>query len=369
MSDQIITIFSQFATQGSFGESTLLTLGHINQTFFIKTIENDKPNYLLQQMNHNIFKNIDYLQENIFRVTNHIRQKLQNIQGSQPNRQVLTIIPTTSNKLYYQDIDGNFWRLFIYIEHKKSYNQVLSAKLAKEGGFAFANFQAQLADLGGEPLHETIPNFHNMEFRMQQFNEAIEQNAAQRIDKIKSEIAEILKRASEMTCIDRLGREGKLPKRITHCDTKFNNILFDENDRALCIIDLDTVMPGYVLSDFGDAIRTGATTAAEDEQNISKVSMNIDLFKAYTQGYIAGAKKFLTGIEIEYLAFGAKLLTYMQAVRFFTDYINGDTYYKTVHPEHNLQRTHAQLALLYSIEKQYDTMRTIVDDSVNAFDE
>jgi thiamine kinase-like enzyme len=212
----------------------------------------------------------------------------------------------------------------------------------------------------GDPLFETIPNFHNIESRLDTFSLKIEQDPVGRVAAAGNEIDEFLKRAEEMKIILKLGRDKKIPVRITHNDTKFNNILLDENDKALCIIDLDTVMPGYVHYDFGDAIRTAANTAPEDEKDLLKINMDINLFKAYAEGYLSETGDTLNEVEKEYLAFAPKLITYTIALRFLTDYIDGDNYFKTHHESHNLQRTRAQLKLLKSMEEQYEEMRKII---------
>ncbi|MEG2849452.1 MAG: phosphotransferase, partial [Bacteroidales bacterium] len=299
------------------------------------------------------------MQNNIQRITEHIRSK---------GGKTLTLITTVDDKLYYFD-GTEYWRLTKFIENSRSFEQV-TPELAYLTGEAFGNFQYMLSDLPGNPLGYTIPNFHNMEFRLQQLNMALTLNKAGRLNALETileglvkknisvgEIAKELLSRSELMCkAERLGREGKLPKRVTHCDTKVNNVLFNSKGDFLCVIDLDTTMPGYVLSDFGDFIRTAGNTAAEDEYDTTKISLNMDIFKSFTKGYLNTAKAFLTSIEIENLAYGAKLLTYMQAVRFFTDYINGDTYYKIKYPQHNFVRTMAQLTLLKSIEEHEHEM-------------
>ena len=201
-----------------------------------------------------------------------------------------------------------------------------------------------------------------MEFRLQQFHEAVQANAAGRADEVKDLIDEIEKRAEEMCVQEELYREGKLKKRTNHCDTKVNNILFDEDGKVLCVIDLDTVMPGFVLSDIGDFIRTGANTGAEDDEQLDRVEVNMEIFKAYTRGYMEKAKSFLTPLEIGLLPYGGRLLTYMQTVRFLTDYLNGDTYYKTHKPKHNLIRTRAQFKLLQSLEAHAEEMNAFMKE-------
>lgn len=333
--------------------------GHINDSY--KVMAGDKE-YVLQKINHAIFKNVPELQNNIQRVTTHIRGKLQEKGATEIERKVLTLVPTKEGELYYKDIQGDYWRLMDFIKESKSYDEI-SPELAYRAGLAFGDFQKTLADLPGGPLFETIPDFHNMEFRLQQFRDAVNQDAAGRKAEVSGLIEEIEKRADEMCKPEQLHREGKLPKRTNHCDTKVNNILFDNNDEVLCVVDLDTVMPGYVLSDFGDFIRTGANTGAEDDKNLDNVSVDLDIFEAYTKGYLENAASFLTDTEINNLAFGAKLLTYMQTVRFLTDYINGDTYYKTAYDGHNLVRTKAQFKLLQSLEENFDKMQEIVRDA------
>jgi len=339
-----------------------LGAGHINDSFLVKTAEADKPNYLLQRINHQIFKNVEMLQNNILYVTNHIRKKLAGKNETEIERKVLSIIPAKDGKLFHFDGE-NYWRIYLFIAGGKSYDSI-TPELAYEAGKAFGEFQGYLADIP-ETIGETIPDFHNMEFRMKQFRDAVSLDAAGRVSASHDLIAEVESRADDMCKVETWGREGKLPKRINHCDTKVNNVLFDDKGQILCVVDLDTVMPGYVLSDFGDFIRTGANKGAEDDADLNKIGVNLDIFAGYARGYAETAKGFLSKIEIDHLAFGAKLLTFMQTVRFFTDYLNGDTYYKIHFPEHNLQRTHAQLQLLKDLEKNYDKMCEIVAKEFN----
>jgi thiamine kinase-like enzyme len=229
-----------------------------------------------------------------------------------------------------------------------------------EGGKAIGRFQAMLADLSGEPLFETIPWFHDISNRLNIFHETMKKDPMNRVASVKNEINFVLQRAEEMKIILKLGREGKIPLRITHNDTKFNNILFDENDKALCIIDIDTVMPGFVHYDFGDAIRTATNMASEDEKDLSSVKMNINLFHAFSEGYLSEISRTLNETEKEYLAFAPILITYTQAVRFLTDYLDGDHYFKIHNEHHNLQRAKTQFRLVESMEEQYDEMKRII---------
>jgi Ser/Thr protein kinase RdoA (MazF antagonist) len=311
-------------------------------------------------LNNRIFKNIPELQHNIERVTVHLRNKLAAIPGSDIKRECLRLIPSRDGLTWIIDSEGNFWRMYIFISRHHSYNIVDCPDKAFEGGKAIGRFQAMLSDMPGGPLFETIPWFHNIEKRLQSFNIKIMENPAGRVESVSQEISGILDRADEMKVILRLGKEGKIPLRITHNDTKFNNILLDENDKALCVIDLDTVMPGYVHYDFGDAIRTAANTASEDENDLSKVHMDISLFKAYAEGYLSETGATLNDVEKKYLAFAPRLITYTIAVRFLTDFIDGDHYFKIHNEFHNLQRARAQLKLVMSMEEQYEDMRAII---------
>lgn len=347
--------------EGTFLSGESFGPGHIHDTYRIKTAEKDCDDYILQRLNNKVFKDIPRLQENMERVTMHLRNKLAAIKGSDLKRECLTLIGSRINgRSWHTDDEGNYWRMFVFISDHRSYERVDSLHKAREGGKAIGRFQAMLADLPGDPLHETIPDFHDIRKRLDNFHRAIEKDAAGRVSEARKEIDEIVRREEEMKIILRLGDEGRIPLRITHNDTKFNNILFDNNDKALCLIDLDTVMPGYVHYDFGDAIRTASNRVAEDCEDLSQVSMDINIYEAYAQGYLSETAATLNDTEKEYLPFAPKLLTYIMATRFLTDYLDGDTYYKIKHPLHNLQRNRAQIALLKSMEVQYERMAEII---------
>ncbi|NDV47130.1 aminoglycoside phosphotransferase family protein [Paludibacter sp. 221] len=351
-------IVKKFDISTETGNIRPLKIGHINDSFIIESKNPGEPSYFLQKINHHIFKDVEGLQRNIQLVTDHLRKKLSERGETDLDNKVLRLVPTKDGKLYYKDEKGEYWRIYINIENTHSYD-VINPELAYKAGVAFGDFQCMLSDIDTKQLIETIPDFHNMEFRLQQFRDAVKDNAAGRLAETQWMADEIEKRAEEMCAPERLYREGKLVKRINHCDTKVNNMLFDKNDNVTAIVDLDTVMPGFVLSDFGDFMRTGANTGAEDDANLDNIGINLDIFEAYTKGYLAKAT-FLSPIELEYLAFGAKLLSYMQTVRFYTDYLNGDTYYKIGFPEHNWQRTKAQFKLLQSQEENFGKMQAIV---------
>ena len=353
-------IVGQFDIQGVVASVKPLGAGHINDSYKVLTESDATPDYVLQRINHNIFKNVGALQDNIRRVTDHIRGKLVAAGVQDVGNRVLRLALAKDGKLYYKDTDGNYWRILYFISDSHSYDEGITPELAFFAGRAFGDFQAMLADLPGEPLVETISNFHNMESRLATFRQAVKDNKAGRLAKTQFMVDEIEKRADEMCKAERLHREGALPKRINHCDTKVNNVLFDKNNQVLCVVDLDTVMPGFVLSDFGDFMRTGANTGKEDDLDLDNISIDMKIFEAYTKGYLEKAKAFLLPVEIENLAFGAKLLTYMQTVRFFADYLDGDLYYKIHSPEHNWQRTVAQFKLLQNMEERFDEMCRIV---------
>ncbi|HEY5469723.1 MAG TPA: aminoglycoside phosphotransferase family protein [Bacteroidales bacterium] len=353
-------IFDNFITEGTFYSGQLIGNGHIHDTYKIETSEKDKDDYILQRLNNKVFKNIPELQNNIERVTGHIRNKLLALPDSDIKRECLILIRSLEGKNWIMDKEGNFWRMYIYITNHRTYNLVDTPDKAYEGGKAIGRFQAMLSDIPGPPLFETIPWFHNVEKRLETLKSKINENPVGRVIEAGMEISQILQRAENMSIILKLGRNGEIPLRITHNDTKFNNILLDYNDKALCIIDLDTVMPGYVHYDFGDAIRTVANTAAEDEINLELINMDINLFKSYSEGYLSEIRETLNKVEKDYLAFAPLLITYTIAVRFLTDYIDGDNYFKIHHENHNLQRTRSQLKLLTSMEQQYDEMRRII---------
>jgi len=349
-------IVKHFAIKGSILDIKPLGNGLINDTLLVTT---DGPdNYVLQKINNAIFKDVDLLQHNIDCATAHIRRKL----AGDPDidRKVLTFLPCKeTGKTYW--FDGNaYWRVSVFIKDAYTYETV-DPKYSYFAGKAFGNFEAMLADIP-DTLGETIPDFHNMELRARQLHEAVEADAAGRMaePEVKEILAKMLPFEEEMCKAERMYREGILPKRICHCDTKVNNMMFDADGNILCVIDLDTLMPSFVFSDFGDFLRTAANTVAEDDPAWEKVDFKMDIFEAFAKGYLEGAT-FLTPVEKENLPFAACLFPYMQAVRFFTDYINGDTYYKIKYADHNLVRTRNQWALFEAARAKVPQMKEIID--------
>ena len=356
--EQKLKIAGQFDIEGTVSGIAPVGNGLINDTYSVTTAETNTPDYILQRINHHIFKDVELLQRNIQRVTDHIRAKLEASGESDIDRKALKLVPAKDGKLYHFDGE-NYWRMTVMIPRSVTH-ETMTPALAEQTGMAFGNFQSQLSDLPEGALGETIPNFHNIEFRLEGFREVAARDPQGRLAGVRWMVDELLARADRMCLAQRLFRAGELPKRVTHCDTKVNNILFDEQDRPLCVIDLDTTMPGFVLSDFGDFIRTAANTGAEDDPDLDKVDVDMDIFRAFAKGYVESTASFLTPVERENLPYGAQLLTYMQTVRFLADYLDGDNYYKINHPEHNWQRSKAQFKLLQSIEAQEKAMNDYI---------
>ncbi len=336
--------------------------GHINDSFRIITSDSNEKNYFLQWINNQIFKDVEGLMNNIDQVTKHLAEKLNSIRNL--NFQVLQIIPAIDGKLYYCDSENQYWRLYHLIENVHSYEKVESDQIAYEGGKAFGIFMSLLQDLPAKNLKETIPEFHNIEKRLEAFDNAITENKFNRVKECSQEIAFVNSHRSQMLIIQQLINEEKIPLRITHNDTKFNNVLFDLNNHATCIVDLDTVMPGSILFDFGDAIRTGANTALEDEEDLSKVDLNLSIYSSYAKGFVEQTKKILNHAEIENLAFSARFMTFIIGLRFLTDFLQGDFYFRTNSPNHNLIRTRVQFRLIECMERDAKKMQEIIDQAI-----
>ena len=358
---QLRDIVALFATKGSIAEIKPLGEGLINDTFLVRTAETTAPDYVLQRINHHVFPDVEMVMHNIAAVTGHIRHKLEAQGTPDIDRRVLTFIrlKDDAQKLYVQK-DGNFWRLMIFISNAIT-KQAVNPESSRAAGLAFGNFQAMLSDLP-VPLGETIPNFHNMEFRLQQLRQVVVEDPVGRVaePEVQHLLREIEMRAVEMCKAERMGREDILPKRICHCDTKVNNMLFDENDNVLCVIDLDTVMPNFIFSDYGDFLRTAANLVAEDCPDMDRVGFRMDIFRAFTEGYLQSARSFLLPVEVENLPYAVALFPYMQCVRFLWDYLSGDKYWKCQYATHNFVRANNQFHLLKSIENHYDEMTACI---------
>ena len=336
-------------------------VGHINNTYFVSRSPEKAPEYVFQKINTSIFKKPDEVMENIFNVTTHIAKKLTE-EGKDVSRGTLEFIKTTDGRYGYYTPEDGYWRVYKYMDDVLSLNSADSPDIFRKSGYAFGNFQRQLADFDASILHETIANFHNTVSRLDDFKKALENNAAGRRDSIPGDIKFVLDRADKCSFILDGIAAGKFPLRVTHNDTKLNNLLFDKNTgEGICIVDLDTVMPGSALYDFGDSIRFGASSAAEDETDLDKVYIRLDMFDAYTEGFLKGVKGALTEDEIRAFPMGAYIITFEIGIRFLTDYLNGDTYFRIHREGHNLDRARNQFKLVTSIEEQMDKLCSIVE--------
>ncbi|MDR1414445.1 MAG: aminoglycoside phosphotransferase family protein [Odoribacteraceae bacterium] len=350
-------IARKFSFDGVAGDIAPVGDGLINDTFLVKTGEGT-PYYILQRKNRHIFTNVPAMMENIHKVTTHLKKKIEEA-GGDPAREALTLVPTREGRLFYRDDEGEFWTACLFVGETVSYDAARSPGLAFQGGRGIGRFQALLSDMPGS-LAETLPGFHDMRFRFKQWDEAVAGDAAGRKAGVPTEIAWIEERREEMLAFREKVERGDIPTRVTHNDTKISNILFDRAGEALCVIDLDTVLSGSCLNDYGDAIRSYANTGLEDDEDPDRVSLDLCIFEAYTRGYLSEAAGFLTRAEREGLAFAARYITFEQVLRFLMDYLDGDTYYKVKYPAHNLTRARAQFRLLRCMEERYGEMQATV---------
>ena len=372
-----VEIFKQFDIYGDLQSFQAFGKGHINNTYLsVWNQAGTQVRYTHQRINKHVFKKPAEVVENIRHITEHIAAKLAADTDIKVNadvrflvedtisasRRVLTLVPTKDGRFFYVDRDGEYWRTYLFIEKASTFEQMDSPALAHKVGAAVGIFQQQLSDYSGPPLHETIPDFHNMHSRYEQLDRAVALNTAGRLETVREELAFLEEnRARGMILSDGLAN-GTLKRGITHNDTKLNNILFDDaTGEAICLIDLDTVMPGTVLFDTGDLIRTAANTACEDEQDLSKVHFDCNIFKALIGGYLSTAGGCLTAYEKSLITESGRILTQIMAVRFLTDYLNGDIYYKTTRPTHNLDRARTQIALIKSMDSQWEQLQRIVE--------
>ena len=330
--------------------------GHINDTYLVRTTLNEcLKKYIFQRLNSNVFKKPEQVIENIEKVTGYLKTR------ADSERAVLSLIPTKDGQTFIKDENGDVWRMYNFIEDSICLDIVENEQDFYECAFAFGKFQRDLRHFPAHTLYETIPNFHNTPVRFGDFLRAVSADKCGRAKDVNREIDFIIARQDFYSVLIDAEAKGDLPLRVTHNDTKSNNVMLDKKTRkALCVIDLDTIMPGYSVTDFGDAIRFGASTAAEDEKNLDKVHFSIELFKAYTKGYMAGCGGKLKPTEIMLMPEGAKMMTIECGMRFLTDYLQGDTYFKTAYPEHNLVRARTQLKLVKEMEEHWHEMKEIV---------
>ncbi|MBQ9783541.1 MAG: aminoglycoside phosphotransferase family protein [Clostridia bacterium] len=331
--------------------------GHINDTFLVTA----EKRYILQRMNDTVFPHPDEMMENILGITEHIRQKAAQ-RGEDTGRATLVVLPTREGTPYFRDSIGSWWRLYEFTEGTVTREAVECAQDFYTCAEAFGRFQQELSDYPAEKLHETIENFHNTPWRFENLRRAVEKDACGRAGEVQAEIDFAMAREEFAGTLDRAYRAGALPLRVTHNDTKLNNILFDATTGLpVCVVDLDTVMPGFSVTDFGDSIRFGANTAAEDETDLSKVSLDLELFRVYAEGFLKGCGGRLTETEIDLLPVGAMMMTFECGMRFLTDYLEGDVYFKIHRPGHNLDRCRNQFALVADMEKKLPAMNAIIE--------
>ncbi len=363
--DEILRVCDEFLLHGSVIDIKPCGNGHINSTYIVTTEKEDhRYRYVLQILNTDIFKKPDEVMLNIVRVTEYIREG-QKRNGEDTERGTLCVVSTRWGNYAHTDEKGRYWRVYCFIENTVCRLTVDSPETFARVGEAFGDFQRRLADFDASCLYESIPNFHNTKKRYADFLAAVERDTAGRVDSVRDEIRFITDRADRCSLVVDALAGGELPLRVTHNDTKLSNILLDEEtEEAVCIIDLDTVMPGSSLYDFGDSIRTGAASAAEDEPDLDKVHFLPEMFKAYAQGFIKGTGGALTEKELLMLPDGGYVITLEQAIRFLSDYLDGDTYYHTDYPEHNLVRARTQLKLVAEMEEKMDELRRFVENLI-----
>jgi Ser/Thr protein kinase RdoA (MazF antagonist) len=359
----LAAISRQFQVESTFTTAIPYGTGHINDTFLgIYKHGEREVKYIHQRINHNVFKEPEKVMENIALVTQYCRERILET-GGDPDRETLTLVPARDGKFFYRDAQGNTWRTYRFIDDgARTYDTTDDLHIIYNAARAFGNFQKTLSGLPGESLHETIPNFHQTRLRFEAFLKAVQMDPVNRAQGVRPEIEFLLAREADASVVVDLLAQGRIPMRVTHNDTKINNVLIDDLTReAICVLDLDTVMPGSALYDFGDMVRAGAALSAEDEPNLAKAGLDLRLFTQLARGYIQSARDFLTLAEFELLAFSGKLITYEQALRFLADYLNGDIYYKTQHPNHNLDRARTQIALIKDMEKDMGLMEAIIE--------
>lgn len=354
LTEKLKYIFEQFKHKGEFDSFKELASGHINDTYLIITVK--KPFFVLQRINHGVFKDVPGLIENKVAVSRHIRKKLKDLSKKKQKRRVLTFVKTNSGNWYHKDVEGNYWNMMYFIDESTTFETVNDEEIAYEGGRLMGEFLTLTSDFDASRLIEVIPKFHDMSFRYSQFDDALKIASEERLKNAKDQIKLVQDLKREMHIIQSLKESGAIRTRLAHNDTKISNILFNKRNKGLCVIDTDTVMPGIVHYDFGDAIRTICNTAAEDEMNLDLVAFNVDYYKAYSEGFLKKMKPFLSPLEIEYLPLGAKTMIFIMALRFLTDYLNGDIYYKTKYPEHNFDRAKNQFKLIESFSERIKTL-------------
>ena len=354
-------ILVKFKMEGIFCEVSRYGHGHINDTFLVITQTDSLQNkYILQRINHSIFKEPLRLMKNISLVTSFLKKEIEKTGGDE-RREVVTIIETLNQEIVYQDKEGSYWRMYLFIDDADCFEQVQNINAFYQSAVAFGRFQKMLQDFDASQLYEVIPNFHHTPLRFEKFQKVVSEDLLHRAEKIQPEIEFFMKREADMKLCRQAMVEKKLPLRVTHNDTKLNNVMMDKKTgKGLCVIDLDTVMPGLSIFDFGDSIRFGANTAVEDETDLSKVSLDLNLFEQYAKGFLEGCDGSLTEEEVRMLPQGAKTMTLECGMRFLTDYLEGDIYFKIAREDHNMDRCRTQIELVRDMERKWGQMEQII---------
>ncbi len=358
LAEKLKYIFNKFDHQNVFDSYEELATGHINDTYLIKTKE--RPHYVLQRINHGVFKDVPGLINNKISVSRHIRKKLAHLSEHELKRRVLSFVDTKAGNTYYKGKEGDYWNMMFFIDDSITFETVNSQEIAYEGGKLFGDFLNLTSDFDASELVDVIPKFHDMSFRYSQFEDALKSASQEKIEQAKDYINLVEDMRVEMHILENLKNSGELKTRVTHNDTKISNALFDLNHKGLCVIDTDTVMPGIIHFDFGDAIRTICNTAVEDETNLDLVTFNLNYYKAYVRGFLETAGDSLSPIELKYLPLGAKSTIFIMALRFLTDFLNGNIYYKVDYPEHNFDRAKNQFKLIESFSEKMNALKEAI---------
>jgi len=361
--EDLSAVAGNFQIGGEFNNVVPYGQGHINDTYLVNVQKTGgiSCRYILQRINRTVFKKPEEVMHNIEQVTKYIRRKI-TVDGSDPSRKTLTIIPALGGTSFYKSDVGDYWRVYLFIDGARTYQTALGHHHYYSCGRLFGEFLSNIKDFPASELYETIPDFHHTSKRYQDFADSVDKDVVNRANSVKPEMEFIYGRESEINALRDLVRDGVIPKIVTHNDTKIDNVMIDDDSgEGVCVIDLDTVMPGISIYDFGDAVRSGANPALENEQDLSRVILDLDIFEHLARGFLESASAMLTPAEVDHLVFGTKLITLEQAIRFLTDFLNGDRYYKTHRPGHNLDRTRTQISLILEIEKKFELMQAVIE--------
>lgn len=357
-SETLTSIFNEFDHQSHYTSHSELNSGHINDTFLVKTT--GTTHYILQRINHTIFKDVPGLVNNKTLISQHLKNKYPTLSPEALSQKVLSFIKAKNTNFYYHKSNGNYWNLMIFIDNSVTHELVKDKEIAYEGGKLLGRFLNDTSDFDSRQLIDVIPNFHDMSFRYKQYSAALQSATKERLFKAVQYTKFVADLKDEMHILQNLKESGKIPIRVTHNDTKISNSLYTKDNKGICMIDTDTVMPGIIHYDFGDAIRTICNSVAEDEKDLSKVDFNLEYYKAYEKGFLEQTKNSLSETELKYLSLAVKTMIFIMGLRFLTDYLNNDIYYKTNYSEHNLDRAKNQFKLIESFSKKIEEDKNIV---------